>query len=75
MWRNYDTIILRSMNYKSTFITTHPSEYLSVKGAEKLRVPSSRLVDLMLDIVKTVCSIVENLGDDEGTFPRRSKLV
>ena len=63
------------MNYKSTFITTHPSEYLGVKGAEKLRVPSSGLVDLMLDILKTVCSIVENLGDNEGTFPRRSKLV
>ena len=29
----------------------------------------------MLDIVKAVCSIVENLGDDEGTFPSRSKLV
>ena len=62
------------MNYRSAFIT-FPSGYLSVKGAEQLRVPSSRLVDLMLDIVKTVRSIVENLGDDEGTFPRRSELV
>ena len=63
------------MNYRSTFITTHPSEYLSVKGAEKLRVPSSGLVDVVLDVVKTVRSVMENLGDDEGTFPRRSKLV
>ena len=29
----------------------------------------------MLDVVKTVRPVVENLGDDEGTFPRRSKLV
>ena len=62
------------MNYKSAFIT-FPSGYLSVKGAEQLRVPRSGLVDLVLDIVKTVRSIVENLGDDEGAFPRRSKLV
>ena len=57
------------------FYYNSSSEYLSVKGAEKLHVPSSGLVDLMLDIVKTVCSIVENLGDYEGTFPRRSKLL
>ena len=62
------------MNYRSTFIT-FPSAYLSVKGAEQLDVPSLGLVDLVLDIVKTVCSTVENLGDDEGTFPSRSKLV
>ena len=29
----------------------------------------------MLDVVKTVRPVVENLGDDEGAFPRRSKLV
>ena len=29
----------------------------------------------MLDVVKTVRPIVEDLGDDEGAFPRRSKLV
>ena len=29
----------------------------------------------MTNIVKAVRSIVENLGDDEGTFPSRSKLV
>ena len=63
------------MNYRSTFITTHLSEYLSVKGAEKLRVPSSGIIDLMLDIVKMVCSIVENSGDNEGTFPSRGELV
>ena len=59
------------MNYRSTFIT-FPSAHLSVKGAEQFSVPSSGLVDLVLDIVKTVCSIVENLGDNEGAFPRRS---
>ena len=29
----------------------------------------------MIDIVKMVRSIVENFGDDEGTFPSRSELV
>ena len=62
------------MNYRSTFIT-FPSAYLSVKGAEQLRVPSSGLVDIVLDVVETVRSVVENLGDDEGSFPRRGKLV
>ena len=62
------------MNYRSTFIT-FPSAYLSVKGAEQLRVPSSWLVDLAIDIVKTVRSIAEDFGDDEGAFPSRSKLV
>ena len=63
------------MNYRSTFITSHPSAYLSIKGAEQLRVPSPWLVSLMLDIVKMVCSIVENSGDNEGTFPSRGELV
>ena len=29
----------------------------------------------MLDVVKTVRPVVENLGDDEGAFPSRSKFV
>ena len=45
------------MNYRSAFIT-FPSGYLSVKGAEQLRVPRSGFVDLVLDIVKMVRSIV-----------------
>ena len=63
------------MNYRSTFITSHPSEYLSVKVADQIRIPSSGLVDIMFDVVKTVRPVVENFGDDEGSFPRRSKLV
>ena len=47
----------------------------SIKGAEQLRVPSPWLVFLMLDIVKMVCSIMENSGDNEGTFPSRGELV
>ena len=57
------------------FITSHPSEYLITKGAKQLHIPSSWLINLAIDIVKTVHSIVENLGDDEGAFPSRSKLV
>ena len=48
---------------------------LSIKGTEQLRIPSSWLVFLMFDIVKMVCSIVENSGDNEGTFPSRGELV
>ena len=48
---------------------------LSIKRAEQVRVPCSGLVNLVLDIVKAAYPIMENLGDDEGTFPRRSKLV
>ena len=29
----------------------------------------------MLDVEKTVRPVVEDLGNDEGAFPRRSKLV
>ena len=58
------------------FITTHPSgKLLSVKRAEQIRIPSSGLFDIVFDIVETVCPVVENFGDDEGSFPRRSKLV
>ena len=59
----------------STFIRSHPSEYLSVKGAEQIRIPSSWLVNLAIDVVKTVCSVVENFGDDEGAFPSRGEFV
>ena len=48
---------------------------LSIKRAVQVRVPCSGLVNLVLDIVKAVCPIMDNLGDDEGTFPSRSKLV
>ena len=74
-WENYNTLVFEKINYRSTFITSHPSEYLSIKGAEKLCVPSPGLVNLVIDIVKAVRPVVENFGDDEGTFPSRSKLV
>ena len=48
---------------------------LSIKRAVQVRVPCSGLVNLVLDIVKAVCSIVENLGDDEGAFPSRGEFV
>ena len=48
---------------------------LSIKRTEQVRVPCSGLFNLVLDIVKAVCPIMENFGDDEGTFPSRSKLV
>ena len=44
-------------------IISHLNEYLSIKGVEQLRVPSSWLVNLAIDIVKTVRSIVEDSGD------------
>ena len=56
-------------------MTSHPSEYLSTKGAEQLRIPSSWLINLAIDIVNMVRSIMENFGDDEGAFPSRSELV
>ena len=60
---------------KVFLITFYSNEYLSVKGAEQLRIPSPWLVLLMLDIVKVVRSIVEHSGDHEWAFPRGSKLV
>ena len=48
---------------------------LSVIGAEQVCIPSSWLINLATDIVETVCSIVENFGDDERTFPSRGKFV
>ena len=43
--------------------------------AEQLRIPSTWLVLLLFHIVEVICSVVEHLGDDKGTFPSRSKLV
>ena len=56
-------------------ITSQQSECLSVKGAEQLRIPSTWLVFLVLNVVEVVRSIVEHSGDNEGAFPGRSKLV
>ena len=56
-------------------ITSHPSENSSIKGAEELRIPGSRLINLAIDIVEVVCSIVEDSGDYEGAFPSRSEFV
>ena len=58
-----------------SLITSHPSENSSIKGAEELRIPGSWLINLAIDIIEVVCSIVEDSGDDEGAFPSRSKLV
>ena len=67
---------LIKMNCKGFFlITSLPRENSSVKGAEQFRIPSSWLVDLVINIVEVICSIVEDSGDDEGTFPSRSELV
>ena len=46
-----------------------------MKGAGQFCIPSSWLIDLAIDIVKVIRSIVEDSGDDEGTFPSRSELV
>ena len=43
--------------------------------AEQLRIPSAWHVFLVFHIVEVIRSVVEHLGDDEGTFPSRSKLV
>ena len=56
-------------------ITFYSNECLSIKGAEQLRVPSPWLVFLMLNIVKMVCSVVENFGNNEGAFPSRGEFV
>jgi hypothetical protein len=46
-----------------------------MKMAEQLRIPSAWLIFLLFHIVEVICSIVEHLGDDEGTFPSGRKLV
>ena len=43
--------------------------------AEQLRIPSAWLVFIVIHIVEVICSVVEHLSDDEGTFPSGSKLV
>ena len=63
------------MNLRSFSYYIFIGRNLSVKVAEQLRVPSSRLVDLAINIVEVIRSIVEDSGDDEGAFPSRSKLV
>ena len=56
-------------------ITSYLNDNSSIKGAEQLRIPGSWLINLAIDIVEVVCSIVEDSGDYEGAFPSRSKLV
>ena len=48
---------------------------LRVKGAEQFRIPSVWLIFIVVDVEKTICSIVEHFGDDERAFPSRSELV
>ena len=43
--------------------------------AEQLCIPSAGLVFIVLHIVEVIRSVVEHLGDDEGSFPSGSKLV
>ena len=74
-WENYNTLVFDKQTIGVLFITSHPSEYLSIKGAEQLRIPSSWLINLAIDIVKMVRSVVENFGDDEGAFPSRGEFV
>ena len=51
-----------------------PSD-LCVEMAEQLCVPCTWLVHFLGYVVDVIRSIVKHLGDDEGTFPGRSKLV
>ncbi|KAI5015110.1 hypothetical protein ZWY2020_056500 [Hordeum vulgare] len=46
-----------------------------VEALQEISVPCSRLVYLPVDVVESVCSVVQHLGDDEGSFPGRSQLV
>ena len=69
------TLVFDKQTTKVFLITSQENECLSIKGAEQLRIPSARLVFLVLDIVEVVRSIVEHSGDNEGAFPRGSKLV
>ena len=48
---------------------------LRVKGAEQFRIPSVWLIFIVLDVEKTICSIVEHFGDDERAFPGKRELV
>ena len=72
---NYNTFVFGKQTTGVLFITSYPSEYLSVKGAKRVRIPSSWLINLAIDIVEMVRSIVEDSGDYEGAFPSRSELV
>ncbi len=38
-------------------------------------IPGSWLINLAIDIIEVVRSIVEDSGDYEGTFPSRSEFV
>ena len=51
------------------------SSDLCVEMAEQLCIPRTWLVHLLVNVVDVVRSVVKHLGDDEGTFPGRSKLV
>ena len=73
--RRLKSSFLRRTNYKGT------SYYILFERVLKYKrggaAPHSKLVliNLAIDIVKTVRSIVENFGDDEGALPSRGKLV
>ena len=43
--------------------------------AEQLRIPSTWLIFLLFHIVEVIRSVVEHFGDDERSFPSRSKIV
>ena len=56
-------------------ITSQRTKCFGIKGAEQLRIPGSWLINLAIDIIKVVRSIVEDSGDYEGTFPSRREFV
>src|SRR3954467_5640544 len=66
---------LKQKNYRGTFITSQPSEFLSVKRTEQVRVPCSRLVDPSIGTVWVIRSVVRDFGGEEGAFPGRSEFV
>ena len=46
-----------------------------VEALQEISVPCSRLVRFPVEVVESICSIVQHLGDDEGSFPGGSQLV
>ena len=43
--------------------------------AEQFCIPSAWLIFIVLDVEKTIRSIVEHFGDDERAFPSKSELL
>ena len=74
-WEDYKIMSFGNQTKRYFLLHLNSLNTLRVKREDQFRIPSVWLIFIVLDVEKTIRSIVEHFGDDERAFPRRSDLV